>query len=229
MAHADPDALTLLALGEPAPDRSTEDHLRTCASCRAEVEALREVVVLGREARAERDLPAPPEAVWNRIAAETGQEAIAPAVPLRRPPRRWRAFLAVAAVAAVVGASGAIVVERAVRTAPAVTEQLVAQTDLVRLGTAPDTARGTAQVVRTDGRTVLRVSVDGMPAPEGLYQVWLYDGAALMIPLGVLTGGQADMPIPAGVDLRTFGVVDVSAQRLGQQEHGVSMLQGDLG
>lgn len=227
MAHADPDTLTLLALGEPAPDRSTEDHLRTCASCRSEVEALREVVAIGRETHVELDLPAPPEAVWSRIAAETGQEP-APVAAVPPPPRRWRAFLAVAAVAAVVGASGAVLVERVTRTTPAATEQLVARTDLARLGTAPDSARGTAQVVRADGRTVLRVSVDGMPAPEGLYQVWLYDGAAVMIPLGVLTGGQADLPIPAGIDLRTFRVVDLSAQRLGQQEHGVSMLQGNL-
>ncbi|WP_329792844.1 hypothetical protein V1227_13345 [Lentzea sp. DG1S-22] len=82
--------------------------------------------------------------------------------------------------------------------------------------------------MRTPGRTVLRVSVDGMPAPDGLYQVRLHDGAATMILLGVLTGGQADMPLPEGVDLRTYRVVDVSAQRLGQQEHGTSVLQGNL-
>ena len=49
------------------------------------------------------------------------------------------------------------------------------------------------------------------------------------IPLGVLTGGQADMPLPEGVDLRMYRVADVSAQRLGQQEHGTSVLQGNLG
>lgn len=218
MAHADPETLTLLALGEPVADQSTVDHLRTCVACGSELDALREVVGVGRETRAERDLPAPPGAVWNRIAAETGTAAL---------PRRWRALLAVAVVAAVVGASGAVVVDR-VTTTPAAAEQVVARADLAKLAGAPDGARGTARVVRTPGRTVLRVSVDGMPAPDGLYQVWLFDGAATMIPLGVLTGGQADMPLPEGVDLRTYRVVDVSAQRLGQQEHGTSMLQGNL-
>jgi hypothetical protein len=225
VAHADPDLLTLLALGEPVADESTEDHLRTCAACRFELAALREVAGLGRETRGERDLPAPAAAVWDRIAAETGQQ-LAPVVALPRPRRRWRSLLAVAAVAAIAGAAGAVVADRL--STPAITEQVLAQADLGRLTSAPDTARGTARVVRTAGHTVLRVSIDGMPAPEGLYQVWLYDGAATMIPLGVLTGGQADLPVPQGVDLRTYRVVDVSAQRLGQQEHGTSMLQGDL-
>lgn len=228
MSHADPDLLTLMALGEPIDDKSTVEHVHTCAVCRSELAALREVAALGRETAVERDLPAPSDDVWHRIAAETGQESTSAAVvPLRRPARRWRALVAVAAAAAVVGAAGAIAVDRFTTTTP-VTEQVVAQADLARLTTAPDTARGTARVVSTAGRTVLRVSVDGMPAPDGLYQVWLYDGAATMIPLGVLTGGQADMPVPAGIDLRTYHVVDVSAQRWGQQEHGTSMLRGNL-
>ncbi|MGW6441461.1 anti-sigma factor [Lentzea sp. NPDC055074] len=218
MAHADPETLTLLALGEPAPDQSTEDHVRSCSPCRAELDTLREIVTLGRETRRERDLPPPPEAVWDRIAAETGTA--------HARPRRWRALLAVAAVAAIAGASGAVVVDRL--STPTAVEQVVAQADLARLTSAPGTARGSARVVRVADRKVLRVSVDGMPAPAGLYQVWLYDGVATMIPLGVLTGGQADMPLPDGVDLRTYRVVDVSAQRLGQQEHGTSMLQGTL-
>ncbi|MDX3658750.1 anti-sigma factor [Streptomyces sp. ID05-26A] len=225
MTHADPDLLTLLALGEPMADESTENHVRACAECRSELAALREVVDLGRETRAEADLPMPSDDVWKRIAAETGQDT-APVVPLHRPPRRWRALLAVAAVAAIVGAAGSIAVDRFLT--PATTEQVLAQVDLARLASAPGTARGTARVVRTADRTVLRVSVDGMPAPDGLYQVWLYDGAATMIPLGVLTNGQADMPVPDTLDLETYRVVDVSAQRLGQQEHGISMLQGSL-
>ncbi|GHH44086.1 anti-sigma factor [Lentzea cavernae] len=227
MAHADPELLTLLALGEPAPDESTEDHLRTCTECRSELAALREVTAIGRETRAERDLPMPSERVWAGIAAETGQSAEpAPVIALARPRRRWRAFLAVAAAAAIVGAAGSIAVDRI--TTPVTTEQVLAKTDLARLTAAPGSARGTASVVRTADRTVLRISVDGMPAPDGLYQVWLFDGTATMIPLGVLTNGQTDMPIPDAIDLRTYPVVDVSAQRLGQQEHGTSMLQGKL-
>jgi hypothetical protein len=225
VAHADPGLLTLLALGEPVPDESVEDHLRACATCRSELAALREVATLGRETRVERDLSLPSEDVWARIAADTGQDTSS-VVPLR--PRRWRTLLAVAATAAVIGAAGAVAVDRFTH-APVASEQVLAQVDLARLTTAPDTARGSARVVRTGGRTVLRVSVDGMPAPDGLYQVWLFDGVTTMIPLGVLTNGQADMPVPETVDLDTYRVVDVSAQRWGQQEHGTSMLQGQLG
>ena len=227
MAHADPDLLTLLALGETVRDESVEDHLRACATCRSELAALREVAAIGRETRVDRDLPMPSEDVWTRIADQTAQDT-SPVVPLRRPARRWRAFLAVAAAAAVVGATGAVAVDR-ITTTPVTSEQVLAQVDLARLATAPASAQGSARIIRTAGRTVLRVSVDGMPAPDGLYQVWLFDGSTRMIPLGVLTGGQADMSVPETVDLNVYRVVDVSAQQWGQQEHGTSMLQGELG
>jgi anti-sigma-K factor RskA len=226
VAHADPDLLTLLALGETVRDETVEDHLRACATCRSELAALREVAAIGRETRVDRDLPMPSEDVWARIADQTAQDT-SPVVPLRRPARRWRAFLAVAAAAAVVGAAGAVAVDR-ITTTPVTSEQVLAQVDLARLATAPASAQGSARIVRTDGRTLLRVSVDGMPAPDGLYQVWLFDGGTRMIPLGVLTSGQADMPVPETVDLNVYTVVDVSAQRWGQQEHGTSMLQGKL-
>ncbi|MFJ5991331.1 anti-sigma factor [Lentzea sp. NPDC092896] len=229
MAHADPDLLTLMALGETVTDESTVEHVRFCAVCRTELASLREVVEIGRETRSERDLPMPSEDVWLGIAAETGQKnSPAAVVPLGRA-RGWRPLLAVAAVAAIAGSAGTIIVDRVTTSDSVIVDQVLVQAELTRLPSAPTTANGTARVVRTADRTVLRVSVDGMPAPEGLYQVWLFDGVATMIPLGVLTSGQVDLPVPPGVDLATYRVVDVSAQRLGQQEHGTSVLQGNLG
>ncbi|WP_439658482.1 anti-sigma factor [Lentzea sp. HUAS TT2] len=229
MAHADPELLTLMALGEPVTDESTVEHVRSCAVCRTELVSLREIAGVGRETRSERDLPVPSEDVWLRIAEETGQKSAPVAVLPSRRARGWRPLLAVAAVAAIAGSAGTILVDRVTTSGSAVADQVLVQADLARLPSAPATANGTARVVRTAGHTVLRVSVDGMPAPEGLYQVWLFDGVTTMIPLGVLTSGQVDLPVPPGVDLATYRVVDVSAQRLGQQEHGTSMLRGNLG
>ena len=73
MQHADPDQLALVALGESSDgdDPEVAVHLRQCALCQAEVEALRFTVDLARETVGLRsDDPRPPEAVWGRIAAE---------------------------------------------------------------------------------------------------------------------------------------------------------------
>ncbi|WP_370964704.1 hypothetical protein [Amycolatopsis sp. cg9] len=47
-------------------------------------------------------------------------------------------------------------------------------------------------------------------------------------PLGVTAGTEADVAIPPTLPLQAFPVVDVSAQQLGQQEHGTSMVQGSI-
>jgi hypothetical protein len=67
----------------------------------------------------------------------------------------------------------------------------------------------------------------GMPTPTGYYTVWLFDGGSVMIPVG--SPGNAPLNIPAAAtDLGRFHIIDISAQQLGQQEHGTSMLQGSL-
>lgn len=73
MQHTDPDQLALVALGESSDgdDPEVVTHLRQCALCQAEVEALRFTVDLARETVGLRtEDPRPPEAVWARIAAE---------------------------------------------------------------------------------------------------------------------------------------------------------------
>lgn len=235
MRHVDLERLTLIAIGDLTETFEDTDHLRECPVCTRELRALRDVAALGRETRHERHLRSPSESVWERIAAETGQggEPAATPPPVVPSPARRRPgprLLAVAAAAAVLGAGGAVAVNLATMPRPPSepAEQVIARADLDRLPSAPQSADGEARVVRTGDRVVLRLSMDGMPAPEGLYQIWLYDGADTMIPLGVLTGGQADVAVPDSIDLADYPIVDVSAQRLGQQEHGVSMLQGNL-
>jgi hypothetical protein len=104
---------------------------------------------------------------------------------------------------------------------------VVAQADLLPQAAAPGTAHGTATIVDTGHGLQMRLSLSGMPAATGYYTVWLYDGGTVMIPIG--SPGPAPLNVPAAAsDLTRFRVVDISAQQLGQQQHGTSMLQGRL-
>jgi len=232
--HTDPDRLVLIALGDVQATPADRAHLASCAPCGEDLHALRQTAAMARAARPERELPMPSAAVWDRIAAETGTEEAASQVVSfdTRKRRTRRRMIVVAAAAATLGAAGTVGVTTAIRADDpvprAVQERTVARTTLDPLASAPPAAFGEVAVVRTESGVELRLRMSGMPATDGLYQVWLYDGDATMIPLGVLSGGSAAMPVPDGVALEDYPIVDVSAQRLGQQEHGVSMLQGTL-
>ncbi|MGV9361781.1 hypothetical protein, partial [Amycolatopsis sp. NPDC003731] len=107
--------------------------------------------------------------------------------------------------------------------------RVVAEAPLSRQPAAPAGAGGQVQVVDDGSGTVrLKVRLTGMPAAEGLYEVWLYDGVNTMIPLGVTAGADLEVAVPPGLSLSRFPVIDVSAQALGQQEHGTSMLRGSV-
>ncbi|GIJ69232.1 anti-sigma factor [Virgisporangium ochraceum] len=74
MAHLDEETLVLVALGEGG-GVTHADHLDTCDTCRAEVAALRRVAEVGAESQEVRELPPPPNDVWERIAAATAAPA----------------------------------------------------------------------------------------------------------------------------------------------------------
>jgi hypothetical protein len=243
--HLDPDRLVLIALGEQDPSTSENEHLRSCTICGADLDATRATITVGREAQHVQDLPAPSEELWARIAGsafaapqlDNGRVGIDREPPRRadtphltrriisRPGGRGRRRLAVAAAAVVllVAAVGAAISWSARRSG----ERIVAEADLVAQPGAPSAAKGRATIVDTGHGLQMRVTMSGMPTPTGYYTVWLYDGRTVMIPLG--SPGSAALNVPAAAaDLTTFRIVDVSAQRLGQQEHGTSMLQGPL-
>jgi len=228
--HLDPERLVLIALGEQDPSASEAEHLRACADCGPDLDATRATATAGRESEHVRDLPAPPEELWARIAGSAFAADPAPNGPARQPPvrarRTWaRRRLLVAAAAAVlfVAAAGAAIAWWAGRGG----ERVVAEADLVAQPGAPAAARGRATIVDTGHGLQMRVALSGMPTPSGYYTVWLYDGRTVMIPIG--SPGSAPLNVPAAAgDLTTFSIVDVSAQRLGQQAHGTSMLQGRL-
>lgn len=67
--HPAPDLLVLLALGED-DDPAARAHLRTCPTCRAEVDNWAHVVSVGRSITADDVLTEPDERVWEAIRRE---------------------------------------------------------------------------------------------------------------------------------------------------------------
>ncbi len=202
MPHCDPE---LLALGDSAEPADLA-HLDTCSECACELQALTAVVRTGRSGRPDPALVAPPDRVWNAIAAELGLSQ----APARR---RWsRTTGLVAAAAAVIG----LVVGGTTTwlvTRNATTEQVVASADLHPLR-APS-ASGTAVVSSQDSLRRITVRVSGLNVrPDAFYEVWLLDrGADRLVALGVLGPSETGTyVIAASLDLGQYSVVDVSLQ-----------------
>ncbi|MEU9731758.1 anti-sigma factor [Streptomyces sp. NPDC048002] len=75
MEHTDDGTLTLMALGED-PSPSVSRHLRECARCRRELDALRRVATTMKVPSAEdEDLLEPPADLWESIAQELSLSA----------------------------------------------------------------------------------------------------------------------------------------------------------
>ena len=89
MAHPAPDTLALVALGEDVDDAAIE-HFATCRACFAEIEALQQVVSVGRSLAPDDRLLAPHPRVWQRISSDVADGRVIPlpgAVMLQdRPP-----------------------------------------------------------------------------------------------------------------------------------------------
>ncbi len=69
MKHVDDETLAMLAVSGVVADDAVTEHLAACARCRDEVADLQRVAAVTRSSSHVR-LDAPPEAVWDRIAAE---------------------------------------------------------------------------------------------------------------------------------------------------------------
>jgi anti-sigma-K factor RskA len=226
--HCSPEQLALAALREPLPDSDTA-HLAGCAACRAEVESLQrgvDALAVPALAAPTTSVPPPPR-VWEAIAAATGvgstvAPALAPVVELR--PRRHR-LLAVAAAAVVVGGVAGVVA----LTRDGGDGSVVAATALAPLDA--DDSSGRAEVLDRDGARSLEVDLDAPSLTEGYYEVWLLrPDVTGLVPLGVVHQGANVVPLPAGLDLAAYPVVDVSVEPLdGDPAHsGVSVVRGQL-
>lgn len=236
VTHPDHDTLLDAAL---VPDPEVEDHARTCAVCRGELEDLRGLVADARDTSVLPVAPPPPE-VWDAVAAELAADAPAPGPDPGEPvvvelhpgrgPRPRRRLWPVAAAAAVVLAVGAGAVGWVVGSRQGGGAEL-ASTQLLALDT--QAVHGSARVSEVDDRRVLEVATDGVAQPDdGFLEVWLLDeSASRLVPLGVLDGSRGSFALPADLDLGEFPVVDISDEPLdGDPAHsGDSLVRGTLG
>jgi hypothetical protein len=225
--HLDPDRLVLFAFSEEAEDAAESGHLAECAVCRHELDSLRTVAGLSAETHDLRDLPPPPEEVWQRIEAGIAR----PVTDLGERPsrvRRSRPRWVLPAAAAVLAIAGTVAVDRFVGRSPA--ETVTARATLAPLATVPASAGGTVRVL-ADGE--MRIDVRNLPLTTGFHEVWLIDPDDLskMVAIGNLPDkADAVLPVPPGIDMNRYRLVDVSDEpHDGDAAHsGNSLLRGIL-
>jgi hypothetical protein len=254
--HLDHDRLVFLALGESAADSAEATHLEGCDHCRTELESLRHVAGVGAGTQGLGELPAPPDHLWQGILTEiraaeelpslTGRRGPQPpadpgdpAVPVATPVRprrrgrwsRWAATAVTAAAAAAIGVVGTAAVLRSTDTdRPVPAPTVLASAPLAAYGSTPKDANGDARVL---GDNQLHLHVANLPRVPGYYEVWLIDPKTMrMFSIGTLSKGSGDelLPMPPNVDLRTYSVVDVSAEQYDNKpaHSGDSLLRGTL-
>ncbi|QGN50347.1 anti-sigma factor [Micromonospora sp. WMMD558] len=257
MQHLDHDRLVFLALGESEADNGESTHLDSCEHCRLEMETLQHVAGLGAGAQGLRDLPDPPEHVWQGIVAEvraaeelptiagarrpvspaapTGTAddppAVVPSPPAHRRARRprWLTTAVTAVAAAAMGVVGTLTVLGVTGPDPQPAPPVLATAPLTAYGSTPPDANGEARVF-DNGR--LHLHVANLPDVSGYYEVWLINPDTMeMFSVGVL-GSQKDelLPLPPNVDLEAYSVVDVSAEAYDNNtaHSGNSLLRGTL-
>lgn len=231
--HCDPEEMALAALGE-STDLDTR-HLASCEICQAELASLRRVV---RTARSADDalVSTPSAGVWAGIRHEMGgvesdtsdssgeQPDAGVVIPLRRRRAPW---IALAAAVGVVlgGIAGAAIVQRS-----APEPIVIAQAALAPLpGYA---ATGDARVESTGDGDTVSIDLSGLPATQGYYEVWLLtEDASAMVSLGAVGPGErSTLPLPPGIALDRFTVVDISAEEFdGDPTHSaISVARGTL-
>jgi anti-sigma-K factor RskA len=206
--HALSGAYAVDAL-DPAERMLFEQHLATCADCRAEVASLREAAAMLPETTE----VAPPPGLRDRVLAdistvrplppevERPEETLAfhadvplqgGAIPLASRRRRFRPALAAAAAAVVIVGGGAVVATQPWDDGTSQT-QLSAADRVLNDPEAEHVTRefpggATATLVRSrsEGKAVLVTSK--MPAaPDGkVYELWFQDDAGAMVPAGLM-------------------------------------------
>jgi Anti-sigma-K factor rskA len=258
--HCSPEQLALAALREelPAADATHLAGCAACRAEVASLQRAVDALAVPSMAAPGPAVP-PPARVWDAIAAATGattaprpEAVLAGAPPVRtpvppaaepdrgtdderpdadvvpfrrttRPARRWLAVAAALVVGGAVGA-GAVAVTRGSDDGT-----VVAQTALAPLD--DDGSSGRAEVRdRATGR-VLEVDLDAPELEDGYYEVWLLQSdAQRMVQVGVVHRGATVLPLPDGIDLGAYPLVDVSVEPLdGIPTHsGVSVVRGEL-
>lgn len=241
--HCDAEELALAALGERTD--IDVDHLAACEDCQAELASLRRIIRSTR-ASAGTAISQPHDSVWEGVRAamaaeNTAYRARAEAAPgsaqdsspedagavVVQLPRRGPWIALAAAVGLILGGiAGGVIVQRASSTPPTI----VAQAALSPLDGFATT--GTALVQSsTDGESV-EVDLTDLPETDGYFEVWLLtEDASAMVSLGAVgPGARTTVPLPPGIALDRFRVVDVSSEEFdGDPTHSaISIARGTL-
>ncbi len=196
---------------EPSERTLFEQHLATCADCRAEVQSLREAAALLADASAVEPPPTLRERLLDDIKTVRPLPPLVqhdqPAVPVEPPvappiaepvsldaARRRRFRPALAAAAAVVALIGGGVIAAQPWADDQSTEQQLSAADRV-LGDPeaqhvtqefPDGATATVVRSREEGKAVL-VTAKMPPPPDGkVYELWLRTPKGVMVPAGLM-------------------------------------------
>ena len=225
MSHLDSDTIALIALGESVTPINNE-HIAQCAKCQSELDEFRSVVNTARSIT-DADRPvAPPASVWAGIESAVTSQESTPAAGDSRRGAGW--FALAASVGVVIGGLATFVAMQSTNSAP--TPSVVAQASLEPLRNVEQPAQ--AEVQQVDGKDVLVVQASGLPATDGYYEVWLLaPDAQSMVSVGMLDSTEGGtFPLPAGIDLTQFPVVDVSLEHFdGDASHSAdSILRGTL-
>lgn len=244
--HAPDDLLALHAMGDPLPEAMGR-HVAACRQCQSELDQWADVVATARSTTRE-DVPlAPSEEVWQGITAElglsgaypepqtSGTAVVAQLVSIDKERRRWStSWLVAASVAGIIG--GAVLTGGGFafnssdpESVPVAAPPIVASTSLAAL--PKHEGDGQAEIVRTPDGKELVVDVSHLSAGKGFYEVWLIDPETFeMIGLGALSHDAGRFPIPDGLDLSRYTVVDVSLEPFdGDPVHSRdSIVRGEL-
>ena len=261
MTHPDDDTLAAIALGDPAPSGAAE-HAHSCPQCSRALASLRDTLTTLHAPAPE--LVAPPQSVWHAVESELDREADAAAaapasvatlpaaqpvaaqaatapapdagdeLTRRRSSRATRRRFPVAWVAgaAAAGLVVGVVGARALGTEQADPVTTVASTSLDTLDTRQ--VRGSADVVKQEGRLDLTVNTEQPMDPAGGYlEVWLINkDLKRMVSVGVLEPGAKDQSFVIPQDLLDQGYVIVDISREGYddspQHSGDSVVRGTL-
>jgi anti-sigma-K factor RskA len=252
--HLEPELLAQYALDDVLPSAGDQRHLAGCVICHAELEELRQLAGLGHQLEPGDRLDRPSPEVWTRVVDELGlRGGVASASPegpttqgrassvgraatsgRKAANRGWsgRRVVLVGAMAAAVGViAGVLGAQVLGKDDPVPTQPPpVASVRLDPLtGKAGD---GVADLISTGAGTELRVGLNGLPAPQGFYELWLIntDGQR-MVSLGVLdprSGGT--YVVPPQLTAQGYRIVDVSLEPDdGKPEHSRdSIIRGTL-
>ena len=230
MRHVDPDTLALLGMGEDVADSEYREHIAQCPECASELANYSRAARVGRATLDAGELLEPAPRVWDRISEELGitEEPTAEVVELApRRRRRWVPLVAVAASVALLASLG-VVIWQVAQPSPAT----VLATATLEAFPAWPGATGKAVVEQqADGTRVVHIDFDAPSLNDAYEEVWLISSdATRLVSLGTASGPTATLPIPDGIDLSTYDLVDVSAEPYdGNPSHsGDSIVRGQL-